>query len=78
MSWHFEKSGIMFLNLVNTFVFEEKAPSENPATLLGVLLSVSVTSTSVALSVTGVSQPELNFERNQSLFAEMKCSEIRM
>lgn len=68
MSQHFEKNRIILLNLPSAFVVEGKVPPENSATLLGVLLSVSITSAFVAVAVTSVSQPGLNFEKDSVLF----------
>lgn len=49
MSWHFEKTWIILLNLLNAFVIKGKAPPENPATLLEILWPMSITSSFMVL-----------------------------
>jgi len=64
----------MLLNLLSAFAVEGK-----PCHLTGGTF-VSVYNFCICGSICdlSVSQPGLNFDRNQSLFAEMKCSGIRI
>lgn len=80
VSRHFEKNWIVLRNLLNAFVFEGKAPPEIPATLLGALLSMSVTSAFVALSVPQCFSTEVEFWKesvlvcwNEVLWKESEC-----